>query len=507
MSHPESTAEPVVTPQHAAANDLSVDSSAAAKPTPSLRSVLLRQAAQYSVGTGLSMMSGIARAGVAARFLTHEQVGAWLGLQVLLGYAANLHFGSIFGMFRSVPIKLARGDRAGAEEEERTSLSFVSVVALVGVAVGAFVAPRFLPDVRLRHVMIGLALAALALVKGWSVSSFKAGRRFGELSISSAIGACFSFVTIALIPRLGIDALLGGMALQGLVEVLVLGWFKGRPTFGISRPVLIEQLRVGFVTLLTNLGITALTTIERTMMLRFLGIAATGTFVIGAQIVFLVPVLAAIPGAVLTPILFERVGRGDDLMPAVQKPVMMLAYGFSWIIGAGLVALDPVVALLWPHLADGNPAAKFALVGTFPMILAGPMSNVFYALDRQGPFVLILAVATAMTAAATWLGIRVDASIAGASAGASAGLYIYYLTVAGGAFSVIRTSWSTTGTFIVRSLAPMFYVLAVVAACELVLPRFWTSTSIVRALVAEVIVGVAMLPWIARALALFRGRS
>ena len=80
----------------------------------SLRATLLRQATHYSLGTFLAMFAAIARAGVGAHYLPAAQVGTWLALQVLVGYATILHFGTVFGMFRSVPIKLALGDVSGA---------------------------------------------------------------------------------------------------------------------------------------------------------------------------------------------------------------------------------------------------------------------------------------------------------------------------------------------------------------------------------------------------------
>ena len=111
-------------------------------PRESLRKTLLRAAAQYSVGALVTLMASIARVGVTARVLSAEENGTWLALQLVLGYAANLHCGSLYGLYRSVPMLLGRGEVESAEREKRTAFTFSTIMSCVGAVVVPFVASR-----------------------------------------------------------------------------------------------------------------------------------------------------------------------------------------------------------------------------------------------------------------------------------------------------------------------------------------------------------------------------
>lgn len=474
---------------------------------PSLRQTLLRHAAQYSVGIFLGMVVSIGRAGVSARYLPAEQIGYWIALQLLVNYAANLHFGTLFGMFRSIPIKLASGDVAGAEEEKRTAFSFISVVVIVGTVLATVAAPKLAPQILARYIFEAIGLSAVTLLKSAYTTVFKAEKRFGELALSGAIGAFLGVGTIIAIPRFGLDALICGMTAQTMCETGVLAARGGIPKFGFPAGVLRTQLRVGVVTLVTNVGVTALMSIDRTVMLQVFGTTAAGLYYIGANIVLLVPVIATVPASVLTPHFFERVGKNEDLRSLVEKPVMLMSYGFSWVVAAGLVAIAPAVHLLWPHLAGGITAAKLALVGTIPIVLVGPVSNVYYAVDRQKAQVVVLLTMSAATYLAAMVGAHVTHDISGAAGGAALGLFAYYTASLGGAFWLVSGRTYDGLLLACRSLAPLAWALLLVAVTDFALGRVWPSPSLVRGVSAEFLVLFGMAPWLWRALSLVRGRS
>jgi O-antigen/teichoic acid export membrane protein len=491
----------IVTPENAAPE---VPPTPAA---PSLRATLLRQATHYSLGTFLAMFAAIARAGVGAHYLPAAQVGTWLALQVFVGYATNLHFGTVFGMFRSVPIKLALGDVEGAAAEARTTFTFVlgmtAVVSVVALGVG----PLLYPEVGWTFLLEGVAFTALSLLKTVYVGIFKAERRFGELSVSTALSGAVALGGVAAIPRFGLHGLLGGMIVQNAAEIGILMLRRRLPGLGISRSVLKDQLRVGLMTLLINVGVTAIMTFERTVMLSVLGLAATGMFVIGAQILHLVPAVASIPAGVLTPVVFERVGRGEPLLPLVDKPVLVLSYGLAWMTMAGTLAIAPVIALLWPHLEPGNTAAKVALLSAIPIALAGPVSNIYYAVNRQAPLVAILIVSSALTYVGSRVGVHLTHSIAGAAGGATVAIYMYYVASLVGAFRLVDASARDALLLAARSLAPVLYGVVIVTLWDLAMNRVLPASSLLRGVLAQVFLLVAMTPWLLRAVAMVRGRA
>lgn len=434
-------------------------------------------------------------------------MGFWLALQVLVGYTGNLHFGVIFGMFRNVPMMRAAGNEDGAKEELRTSFWFVIASGSVMTIAWFLAAPHYGEGWGRMFLAIGAALAFSNLLRNWTTSAFKAERRFAELSIASGVGSLVSLISTVGIPRFGMITLLLGALLQQVVEMtILLAWHKV-PRFGVSYVVLKEQVRVGILTLLISAGVVTLTSVERTVMLRELGTAAAGLFSIGAQISILIPLVATVPTAVLTPVFFERAGRGEDFLPLVERALLLLANGFSWVIAAIALALPPTIAIIWPHLSESILACKLSMLGTYPYILASVFGNVYYAKNRQWPQAALMLLATGFTFGVSFFGVHMTGTIAGASAGTTVGMYVYLAAMIVGGFRVCNRSVRQALTFYLRCQAPMVVAIVIVLGLDRLLEPIGAPISIARALVAELLLLVAMSPFLRRAYRLLRGRA
>ena len=480
----------------------------AAAPAESLRKKLIRAAAQYSIGMLIAMMGSIARVGVTARLLSEEQNGIWLGLQLLLGYAGNLHLGSLYGMFRSVPIKRARGEHADAEREKGTAFTFVLVMTVIGALALLVLAPRIASPTSPRQVGLTMALLATNLLRMYFVTLVKSESRFKELSTSTGVGAVATLLGLLLVVKWRLDGLLMGMLAQQVVEVLYLASRTGIPKLAMERPILKEQLRVGLMTLLITVGVIAVTNADRTIMLRLCGTEATGLYYIGANVVILLPTLAAIPGAVLTPQYFERVGRGESLLPLVERPLRTMAYFCALTCAAGAVALPATVKISWPHHSPGVPAAICALFGTYPIVLAGLVSNVYYALDRQGLHVGILGVSAVLGYAFAAAGVMLmGGAITGAAAGAAVALFLYYAASTIGSLRLAGGTAPEAARLALETLGPAVWAAAMVAIVRVVFGADWLAGSLKVGALATGLVTIAFVPLVPRAVRAFRGTS
>ncbi len=482
----------------------------AAARVPTTRERLFRMAAQYSVGTLLAMTASIARVGVTARMLSDSENGVWLGLQLLLNYAGNLHLGSLYGMFRSVPMLRARGDDAAAEEEKRNAFAFVLIMIGVGALGILAIAPRLSRASSMHHVLLTVVLLAVNLLRAYWTSILKAESRFKELSVGLALGAGATVICLLLVARFRLDGLLVGMLLQAGVEVSYMAWVCRPPKPRIVPAVLKAQLRVGLMTLGTTLGVLALSSGDRAIMLRMLGAKATGTYYLGANILLLMPMLMLIPVGVLTPSFFERVGKGEDLLPLVDRPMRAMGPVQAWICASLAVALPSAVHVIWPHHAPGVPAAIAALFGTYPLVLSGLVTNVYYALDRQGIHVLILGLCATLGFALAAVGIHLTGGIVGAAAGQAAALGVYFVVTSWAAMRLVPSLATTharaTRQLLGRAIVPIAWAAVLLAGVWLGLGEAWRGGSIAYGLVAEAIVALGFAPFVPAILGAFRGR-
>lgn len=410
------------------------------------------------------MLASIARIAVSARLLGAEANGVWLGLQLVVSYGSNLHFGSHFGLFRAVPMARAAGDHEAARREIETSFSFTAGVATLSTPVLLLVTRWLYPNVPLHQVVGTVAIVILNLAKAYYNSVLKAESRFSDIAVGSAAGAVISFAGLVLIYKLGLDGLILGTALQAITEGVFYARAAKSPALRFDRRVLWHQLRVGIVTLLTSLGTLLLTTIDRTVMLQRLGAKTAGLYYIGANVMVLMPIVAALPAAVLTPQFFERVGRGEDVLPLVVRPVRIASLFFAILIAVGASVIEPTIGLLWPHLVGGASAAQAALFATYPLVLAGLVSNIYYAHDRQGLHVWILVASAAVSFGLAHLGVTLTHDVFGAAAGAAGGLFVYFPVSAVVALAVLGRA--RDGALLAWKAAPAIVYAAVVVAAS-----------------------------------------
>jgi hypothetical protein len=240
-------------------------------------------------------------------------------------------------------------------------------------------------------------------------------------------------------------------------------------------------------------------------MLRTFGTAGTGLYYVGANVVVLLPALAALPATVLTPRFFERAGRGEDLLPLVETPVRVGSTLLAIALGVGVLALPACVAHLWPALVSGNAASIVALAGTFALVMTGLVVSVFYALNKQLLQLVLLGVAWAVGYATAMLAAWLHPTLVAVAVGADVGLITYYVLVVFAAFAAAGGTRRAAASLLFASLRVATLAALVVVGLNLVLSRFWPAGSIVRTGVSEVVFLAVWAPSLRRAYRALRG--
>lgn len=424
--------------------------------TPSSSSGIVKHALQYTLGGGAGLFASMARVAITARVLSPRDAGVWLGLQLVLGYGSQAHAGVLFGLYRNVPILRACGDVEAAQREKRSSLGFTLLAFVLATPIMLVVGRRLIQSARLYQLLAVVALVGLSLWRSFLVTVFRAESRFFELSVQSALGALVSLGSLLFVVWWGLDGVLLSTLTQVVFEIGFL-LYKER----IDRPaldwrVIRGQLEVGVVTLLIGVGVLVMTTIDRTVMLQRFGAISAGKYYIGANVLTLLPAVAGIPASVITPRLFEGVGRGEDIEPLIAQPMRLGGPFFAFLVLAASLALRPVVSVFWPQLTEGVDAAQAALYGAYPLVMAGLVTNVFYAKNRQGPQVLVLLGCSVLSYGLSQLGANATHTITGVAYGACAGLYVYLLVATLAAFWILGRPGKGVG-LLVWTLLPIIF--------------------------------------------------
>jgi O-antigen/teichoic acid export membrane protein len=439
---------------------------------------------------------------MTARLLPSEARGLWLGLQLIFSYAQNLHLGVAYGMLRGVPLLRARGDEDGAERAKQTTWTFMLIMGGVGsLGLALFLVVSERRQERGYYLLTGV-LALLTLLKSYYVCAFKGESRFRELSISAALGSATSLATVAFIWIWGLYGLILGMIAQTVVEAAWLVRKERIPRLGIDLRTLRELLVVGAQTLLTALGSVFLAGVDRTIMLSRFGATDTGNYYLGANIAVLLPVVASLPANVLTPRFFETYGAtssGQALVPLVERPARAGSVLFAAVLGMIAIAIPPGVAHVFPQLTAGNDAARLATLGTFPVVMAGLLVNVFYAMDRQLVQLILLVISAGAGFLSAHLAVLASPTLAAVAGGAAAGLFLYYVLLVLAAYALMLGRWTAGLFLLLESFAPAALAVLLVLVLDRTGSRFLPDGSLVRGFVSEGVFCVCFIPWVLRA--------
>jgi hypothetical protein len=238
-------------------------------------------------------------------------------------------------------------------------------------------------------------------------------------------------------------------------------------------------------------------------MLSRLGTLATGNYYVGANIVALLPVVAGLPFAVLTPRFFQvyaTSSRGDSLVPLLETPLRDGSVLFAAGIGAGALAIPSTVSHLWPRLVDGIPAAELAALGTFPVVLFGLVTNVFYAMNRLIVELGLLALGASVGLACAHFAVGASPTIAAAAGGSVVGLFVTYVAGTLAAYHLMVGRWRAGLTLVGGTLRPAAFAVFLFLVCNQVGAMRWPEGSLVRAAASESLYFACFAPWIARVL-------
>jgi O-antigen/teichoic acid export membrane protein len=380
----------------------------------------------------------------AAAVLGPERFGRWNLLAVLVGYASHAHLGVLNAMGREVPIALGRGDRASVSRLEGVGFA-AALVAAAAVLVGAgaaLLAPGVRAWVEPSVVLLAATMAAGNLPFLFVTMRARSRLEFANLSIQFGIAGCVTVLSYALWGR--------GHDLSGLAACCALGYAAAcllalttepaTPRFRDLRPQSVKPLiAIGFPLLSAGILYSLLTSIDRWVIVHFLGVLALGHYTL-AIVAF---GAASLVPQVVSQLSYPRMGRAFGRLGDAGA-----LRGLAWRQSLQSVAVTlPALALLWlalppltarflPAYVEGVGAARILLLGVCAYSLAIGPANLLVTTGRQRLYLALQAVSVALNALLSAAAAAAGFGLAGVAAGSAVALALYtvgLLVAAGGA--------------------------------------------------------------------------
>ena len=375
--------------------------------------------AQYALRV-LLMARGI----VAARLLGPMPYGAWNALQLMMDYGAFSTLGTQQGLDQAVPARIVDADAAQLERLKQAGLfNIILMSALFAGGCLLFLVVR--PSRIIGYWGVGGAVLALTCVVLTNVANFHTTllRSHGDIAavslwflIQGAIGAILG---LALVPSMGPWGLLTGWAVGTAVSTAFVRFTGRRVVPVMPRPSVdgLTLLRVGFPMFVFMGSALVMRSIDRVIILKFLGTTALGYYSLAVMALTFMLYLPDSIGFVLYPRLLLDFRRGDNRPEAirsrVERSLRALAVVMPGLCGiAFLVAREAVMAVL-PRFVLGVTAVRVLCFGAAALTLGNLSSIVLMTLGRQNLLVPAALAMTAIGAGLDILAVRAGFDISG----------------------------------------------------------------------------------------------
>ncbi len=432
---------------------------------------------QYVVRAGL-MLRGI----VAAKLLGPQQYGAWNALQLIMDYGLFAPLGTQQGLDQSVPARIVANDAAELDRLKRAGLFNILAFTLVFSAgclawvkygsssrvldawgfagIAGALATILLTNVAYYHLTVLRSHGNIQAVSGWY---------FWQGLVGAGVG-------LALIPWLGMWSLLWGWLLGTAVAAGYTRW-HGRAIAPLgARPSQdsLKLLRVGFPMFVFTGSALVMRTLDRLIVLRYLGTEELGYYSLSVMaLTFLLYLPDSIAYVVYPRLLHDFSASGRD--PAAIRPMVARVFRASSLLvpllcGLAYLLSNEVAVALLPRFLPGVPALRVLSFGAVGLALANLGSITLMTLGRQAVLVPVALFVTALGAALDVAAVKAGYGITGVAWATLLtytldGVLLLLLACSGLAMRTRETL-----TAVARLVAPFAFAMGVAWALDRVLP-------------------------------------
>jgi O-antigen/teichoic acid export membrane protein len=426
----------------------------------------------------------MARGVIAAKLLGPAGYGAWNGLMLLLEYTTQAHLGTLQGLDQTVPGRIVARDEAALERVKRAGLFNLAVLALIATIVLIAYFARSSGQLRdywgLGGIVLALACAILTLLANYHTGLLRSHGDIPSMSLWSVIqgliGAFLGVALLALWPAAGAWGLLWGWFAGSAVALVYVRW-KGRavvPLVPLPSRDAIRLLVVGLPMFLFVSFQFVMRSLDRVLVLRFLGTEALGYYSLAVMAVGLLLYMPDAISYVLYPKLLRLYHEAGDRPEAIREPVERASRAISLLLPAlcalAYLAADDAVRWILPRFREGVPPLRILCFGAAALGLANLSAVVLMTLRRHRLLIPAAVAGTALGAVSILFVIRAGFGIRGV-AWATLATYAFssaLLLVL--AYGGLAAGWRPRLAMIARAFAPLAVAIPIAYLCNAWLP-------------------------------------
>lgn len=384
----------------------------------------------------ISQALGIVAVFWVARLLGPSDFGVFNGVTLVLTYGAYMELGALSTMGRDLPYHYGRGDMENAaivEGAARRTTIFGALLAAAFVIALSLV-PTYSSQMAWGLRAMGPALV-LQNVYTYHRTVLRSHNLFKELSQQQILLAAATLVlSVALVTFLGFEGRLFAAVLAP-AAILVYALCR-HPWTAVPRsnlPQVLSVIRVGLPILLSGFVLSLLATIDRLMVITFLGERQLGYFGLAGLLMSAVTLIPATASQVLYPRITHRYGSSGNSVEALRAfvliPPIVLGASLPLLIGFLYLTLPLVIHVFMPEYVPAITAARIVVVGAFFYGILGLTDYFLVTIGKLKEYVLFGCLALCLNVATSYALMRLGYGIEGIAMGGKVITYLAYSSI------------------------------------------------------------------------------
>jgi O-antigen/teichoic acid export membrane protein len=369
---------------------------------------------------------------VVASILGPETWGTWYLLNLIVAYGSLTHVGALNGMNREVPAALGRGDSDGAVAVRRTALG-VTVLGTGTASVLLLLATIILPGfIDADAMALMLLLLAAHQAFGFAATSLKSTTRFDALARLQMVSAIsYPSLTIAGAWAFGLPGFILGQVGAYLVLCL-LAWRSAKVDFAFrfdARQAL-SLVKIGFPIMLVGLVYVLFSTVDRWVVMAYLGTVPLGHYSLAIMALGAVGLLPQVVAQQYYPrVAHAWAARRDtaELRRLASEVRNMTFVSVVPVIVGLFIIVPPAVRALLPAYEPGVPALLVTMFVPAVSAIGQGYGGVLQILNRQVWLLAAILLAAALNLALSAL-LVTRLGLVGVALGSLASFLFYSLS-------------------------------------------------------------------------------
>lgn len=382
---------------------------------------------------------------LVARWVGPDEFGIWNALNLLLLYGVIVTLGVPNGMNRDVPIYMGRQDPEIAESLIHSSFWFTLLVTVGGgslltlISFTSLVEPGFQTSLR----WMGLLFASWMMYQFFQLR-LKCLIRFHLMSMQQfAFAILLPLLALPLAYIWHVPGYVVGQAVTAvLLCVLIASITSFRPSLSLNWSTVQPLIKVGFPIMLAGLLYSVLTTVDRWIVLKFLGVSQLGHYTLAILCVSVLSLFPAIIGQQMYPRMafrYGETGNKKSLGPMIIRQTWLAIVVTVPIILLTFVFLPWLVEYILPEYKQGVLPAQILLIGLLFIPMAGGAANFLNTVNKQVYYLAVQAVAILLNISLSILLVETY-GLTGVAVGAAITYGLYMLLLNSVCFFIYRNS-------------------------------------------------------------------